>query len=147
MNYAKCICAFIKIWDGIFLDVLLYNTGHYATQRNMPQTRLWWHDSIRCSGSQCTVFTALHGRIKEIYTGFVKVCFNWSLHAFSSVLVLWYVLFVAISVQWQCFKSVVTSLMSFTFNCRALLHKVAIPFSTDNSLRHCHTWSKSMNTV
>lgn len=63
---------------------------------------------------------------------FVKVCFKWSLHAFADCPVLWYKPFVAISVQWQGFRTVVTSSVPFTFNFSAQSDKVAIPFSTDS---------------
>lgn len=102
-------------------------------QKYTRQTRLWWHDSIECSGSKCTVFSAFHGHIKEKRWLLLKFLFKWSLHAFSGIPVLWYELFVAISIQWQGFKSVVTSPVPFTYNLSALSDKVAIPFSTDHS--------------
>lgn len=60
MNYAKCICMFIKSSDGMFLDVILCNAVHYTMQGNIPRVGLWCHELIRCSGSWCSSCSLSH---------------------------------------------------------------------------------------
>lgn len=76
---------------------------------------------------------------------FTKVCWKWSLHAFSNIPVLWSELFVVVA-QWQGFKSAVTSSVSFIYNFSGLSDKEAIPFSTDNP-RDSYTWFNKVSSV
>lgn len=76
---------------------------------------------------------------------FTKVCWKWSLHAFSNIPVLWSELFVVVA-QWQGFKSAVTSSVSFVYNFSGLSDKEAIPFSTDNP-RDSYTWFNKVSSV
>lgn len=101
--------------------------------RNVPQTCSWWHGSITCSGFAVHRVHCSPRPHQKRCVGFVKVCFKRGLHAFSDMPVLWYEVFVAISVQWQGFKSTLTSSVPFTYNFSTVSDKVAISFSTDNS--------------
>lgn len=149
MNYAKCICTFIKIWNGIFLDVLLCNAGHYAMNRNTPQNpslvawfnQMFWFTVRRVL---CTARPHQRHMLGLFESFFFKGKFTCLFR--QPCLVVW-TLFVAISIQWQGFKSAVTSLVSFTYNCSAQSDEVAIPIFHRPLTRHCHTWSSHMCPV
>lgn len=127
-------------WRWIFLNVLLSTVTAASTKHTHKHT---YQDPVSHDTIQSDVHAApcslLSVATSKRHVGFVKVCFNWSLHGSADIPVLWYRLFVAISVQWQSFKSVLTSSEPFTYNFSLLSFKAAILFSTNNSKRHIHT--------
>lgn len=117
----------------------MYNAGCYAMCRHTPRTDPMFGFAV-FTVSLCSLRPHQRRAL-----GFVKVCFKWSLRAFADCPVLWYEPFVAISVQWQGFRTVVTSSVPFTFNVSAQSDKVAIPFSTDpwkDTVSHDHVEGK-----
>lgn len=114
-----------KIWDGTEMYTLAI----------MPCTD---SDSIACFGSLCSVFAPHSVATSERDVGFVGVCFKSSLHAFSDIPAWWNKLFVAISVQWQGFRRLVTSSGPFTYDVSTLSDKVAKQTS-QKTLSYSHT--------